>query len=108
PPDDPRVTRVAGLGRTCPVGSYKPNTFGLYDMHGNVDEWCSDLHDESYYEHSPQDDPRGPTSGEDHVIRGGSWGGQGEDCRAAVRIGYDTDFEFDQVGLRVVMTFLRR
>jgi formylglycine-generating enzyme required for sulfatase activity len=92
------------LGHPCAVGSYAPNAFGLYDMHGNVDEWVSDLYEPDYYRASPEDDPAGPETGYRHVVRGGSWGGQGEDCRAAVRIGYEDDHESDRVGLRVAMT----
>src|SRR5262249_10166792 len=61
------------LARTCPVGSYAPNPLGIYDMHGNVWEWCSDWYASTYYENSPPRDPLGPTSGSEHVIRGGSW-----------------------------------
>ena len=103
PPDAERLTSIEGRERTCPVGLYRPNAFGLFDMHGNVDEWCSDWHDGDYYQRSPRDDPRGPRSGDEHVIRGGSWGGQGEDCRAAVRIGFDTGYASSQIGFRVVM-----
>lgn len=58
---------------TSPVGSFKPNAFGLYDMHGNAWQWCADLYGEGYYAKSPVNDPTGPGSGDDHVLRGGSW-----------------------------------
>jgi sulfatase modifying factor 1 len=51
----------------------KPNAFGLYDMHGNVHEWCHDYFEEDYYKQSPAKDPTGPTSGSSRVLRGGSW-----------------------------------
>jgi uncharacterized protein (TIGR02996 family) len=92
------------LERPCEVGQYAPNAFGLYDMHGNVDEWVSDVYEPEYYSDSTEVDPTGPATGDRHVVRGGSWGGQGEDCRTAVRIGYDDDYESDRVGLRVAMT----
>ena len=58
---------------TSPVGSFRPNAFGLYDMHGNAWQWCTDWYGEKYYAASPTDDPSGPDSGEHRVLRGGSW-----------------------------------
>jgi formylglycine-generating enzyme len=62
-----------GYVYTSPVGQFKPNAFGLYDMHGNVWQLCADIYDDEYYRKSPTDDPKGPDAGCDHVIRGGSW-----------------------------------
>jgi formylglycine-generating enzyme required for sulfatase activity len=63
-----------------------PNTWGIYDMQGNVWEWCQDLYDSEYYANSPSDDPPGPRVGAGRVIRGGMWVGPAEYCRSAFRI----------------------
>jgi formylglycine-generating enzyme required for sulfatase activity len=74
------------LGRTAKVGSYPPNDWGLYDMHGNVEEWCADWYDQDTYSHAPPEDPRGPNQGLYKVVRGGSWILNDAHCRAACRI----------------------
>jgi formylglycine-generating enzyme len=73
------------LERTTTVGSFKPNAFGLYDMHGNAREWCWDWYDKDYYGKSPESDPTGPDSGSSRVGRGGSWFTYAVYCRAAIR-----------------------
>ncbi|MBT5885233.1 MAG: formylglycine-generating enzyme family protein, partial [Planctomycetaceae bacterium] len=70
---------------THQVGLKKPNAFGLYDMHGNVYEWCHDYYGEDYYKSSPATDPLGPTLGSARVLRGGSWVNGSHLTRSAYR-----------------------
>ncbi len=89
------------LGRTVTVGSYASNAFGLYDMHGNVWEWCRDWYDENYYETGPSEDPLGPTEATDRVVRGGCWLALGKFCRSASRNGFEPRNRILTVGFRV-------
>ena len=74
-----------GYKWTAPVGKFRPNAFGLYDMHSNAWEWCSDWYDEKYYENSPKEDPQGPAAGSLRVLRGGGFCGTAVGLRAASR-----------------------
>ena len=63
-----------GFPFTAPCGNYEANQWNLYDMLGNVWEWCEDWFDADYYKRSPKEDPHGPGIGDFRVFRGGSWG----------------------------------
>jgi len=89
------------LERTTTVGSYAPNAFGLYDMHGNVSEWCADWYGD--YPKDSQKDPQGPQNGQSRVLRGGTWLLYGVHCRAAFRFYFDTGRGVRGVGFRVVL-----
>lgn len=91
-----------GYAVTAPVGSFKPNAFGLYDMLGNASECCSDWYGEDYYKTSPAISPPGPASGDARVLRGGSWGSTLRTCRAAYRGDLDPTPRHITNGLRVV------
>jgi formylglycine-generating enzyme required for sulfatase activity len=91
------------LLRTCPVAQYPPNPWGLYDMHGNVWEWCADWFDN--YLSDEQTDPTGPETNSEwdlRVIRGGGWNSYGRWCRSARRSNTNDDTEDADLGFRVV------
>jgi formylglycine-generating enzyme required for sulfatase activity len=91
------------LERTCKVGSYEKNGFGLHDMHGNVWEWCSDWYGKDYYGTSPRRDPLGPSRGCLRVIRGGGWIDFDGVCRSASRYRYAPDYRRHNLGFRVAL-----
>ncbi|MEQ8791501.1 MAG: SUMF1/EgtB/PvdO family nonheme iron enzyme [Pirellulaceae bacterium] len=86
------------------VGQKRANAFGLYDMHGNVWEWCQDWYGEDYYANSPGNDPRGPSEGSYRVYRGGGWSPAAWDCRSAFRSGYNPSLRISILGFRVALS----
>jgi sulfatase modifying factor 1 len=101
--NEPPFSFNDGAAFTSVAGKYKPNAFGLYDMHGNVYEWCSDWYDENYYASSPATDPRGPDSGSFRVLRGGSWHSGPYYVRCASRNLITPDYRSGLNGIRVVL-----
>ena len=91
-----------GHAFTAPVGSYAPNAFGLYDMHGKAWEWTADWHDDHYYANSPVDDPKGPATGDVRVRRGGSWHTWSFYARSSFRNWNTPTTRYTLVGMRLV------
>ena len=89
---------------THPVGQKKPNPYGLYDIYGNVWEWVQDWHGEKYYAKSPGTDPKGPSSGNARVRRGGGWDGDAWECRSAYRSCTMPDLLDSYIGFRLALS----
>ncbi|MDD2716637.1 MAG: formylglycine-generating enzyme family protein [Candidatus Wallbacteria bacterium] len=92
----------AGGMTTQDVGGKQPNAWGLYDMCGNLWEWCNDWYGGNFYLNSPAEDPQGPTSGTWRVLRGGSWHSEDYMCRSANRIPHNPVGRSHGVGIRLV------
>ena len=92
--------------KTHPVGQKKPNRWGLYDMYGNVAEWCNDVYDINYYKRSSSKNPRGPGEGDIKVLRGGGWQDGADSLRSSWRAGENLSFVdaciMDSMGFRCV------
>jgi formylglycine-generating enzyme required for sulfatase activity len=98
-------------GPIAPVGRFAPNGYGLYDVAGNILEWCNDWYDSDYYDSSPTANPTGPGGGTGRVLRGGSWGrysNSAQICRVAYRgflsaESYDSGLGYCDLGFRLVL-----
>jgi formylglycine-generating enzyme required for sulfatase activity len=95
-----QAARVQPIDRTLPVGSLRPNAFGLYDMHGNVMEWCRDRYGQ--YVQGEAVDPNGPDVGQSRVVRGGAYAIKAVECRSAIRYPTLPDARSRLYGFRVV------
>lgn len=98
-------TRMSGLNRPMPPANYPPNAWGIFDMHGNLWEWCADWYKSDYYLESPVNDPTGPSTGARRVLRGGGWDSPPDRCTSAHRGDiYPPNHRGSDVGFRIVCT----
>jgi len=88
--------------KTHSAGGKQANKLGIYDMSGNVWEWCNDWYDSSYYKNSPKNNPQGASSGSYRVYRGGSWRNYAKICRVAYRSSYNPDYSYNILGFRLL------
>ena len=93
---------------TKPVGKKRPNRLGLYDMSGNVYEWCLDVYSDNAYKRHKKNNPLVTGDGPKRVIRGGSWSNSAHEMRSTYRASVNQDFKGNYIGFRVVMTSVIR
>jgi formylglycine-generating enzyme len=93
----------SGCGRTHPVGGKTSNPLGLYDINGNVCQWCADYWEEKYYQNSPNKDPQNILKNDARVCRGSAWGSVVGYCRAACRLKVAPGFRIKHLGFRVCL-----
>ncbi|MHC4249590.1 MAG: SUMF1/EgtB/PvdO family nonheme iron enzyme, partial [Planctomycetota bacterium] len=99
-----KLVDYAWLDESRPVGGKAPNAWGLYDMHGNVREWCSDRYDPGYYAVSPQRNPTGPPEGTDRIQRGGCAGRGIQETWSSGRVRDSQHISYPHIGFRAVVS----
>ncbi|MBN1126472.1 MAG: formylglycine-generating enzyme family protein [Sedimentisphaerales bacterium] len=102
--------RANAIGKTHPVGQKQANPWGLFDIHGNVREWCNDYYSKTAYIDASEKNSKESTTGRERVVRGGGWDSSFDSCRSAYRAGdpsiNDTCLASDTIGFRCVRNYI--